>query len=180
MTLLSFHNDESIKKKYIDRVKAHREADNIIQGTGWESGKGCAVGCTLENYNHSQYPIELGIPEWLARLEDEIFEGLSSEEAMDWPLLFLEAIPVGVELEQIKIPFLIMVIESTLECFDYEKYPDPLNCVNKVISLLKDENSTEEEYEKAAKKAFGTAYAANAYAAAYAASAYAAAYAASA
>ena len=45
--MLSFHGDESIKEKYLSRVKHHREMDNIIQGTGWQNGKGCSVGCTL-------------------------------------------------------------------------------------------------------------------------------------
>jgi hypothetical protein len=65
----SFHNDPAIKAKYIARTEAHRAADNLIRGTGWENGKGCAVGCTLENYDHSQYPIELGIPAWNRRSE---------------------------------------------------------------------------------------------------------------
>jgi hypothetical protein len=72
--MLSFHGKQEIKDKYLNRVIKHRELDNIIQGIGWENGKGCAVGCTLENYNHSRYPMELGLPEWLARLEDKIFE----------------------------------------------------------------------------------------------------------
>lgn len=77
--LQSFHNDIAIKQKYLDRVIAHRKADNIIRGQGWSNGKGCAVGCTLENYDHAQYPIELGIPEWLARVEDTLFEGMTEK-----------------------------------------------------------------------------------------------------
>ena len=92
----TFHGKQSVKDKYISRVKAHAKADRIIQGKGWENGKGCAVGCTLEDYKHSQYPIELGVPEWLAHLEDVIFEGLDKKEALYFPLEFLEAIPVGV------------------------------------------------------------------------------------
>ena len=100
--MLSFHNDENIKQKYLDRVKKHAELDNIIQGTGWYNGKGCAVGCTLENYDHSRYPIELGLPEWLARLEDGIFENLPLAEAKEWPAKFLAAIPVGVDVEIVR------------------------------------------------------------------------------
>ncbi len=100
--MLSFHNDPAVKQKYLDRIIKHREMDNIIQGKGWENGKGCAVGCTLENYNHARYPIELGIPKWLAYLEDSIFEGLTIEKAKLWPELFLKSIPVGVNLEPLK------------------------------------------------------------------------------
>ena len=41
--LLSFHNDPKIKEKYLERVKAHQEADQIIKGLYWEDGKGCAM-----------------------------------------------------------------------------------------------------------------------------------------
>lgn len=100
--MLSFHNDPAIKEKYLARVRKHRELDNIIQGTGWENGKGCAVGCTLENYDHFQYPIELGLPEWLAYLEDRIFENLKKDKARKWPEKFLNAIPIGVDTEIVK------------------------------------------------------------------------------
>ena len=92
----TFHGDKKIKAKYLKRIKAHAKADEIIQGTGWRNGKGCAVGCTLENYKHKQYEVELGIPEWLAYLEDKIFEGLQKEDAMKFPVQFLSAVPVGI------------------------------------------------------------------------------------
>lgn len=97
-TLRAFHGDPAIKAQYLARVRAHRIADDLTQGTGWENGKGCAVGCTLEAYDHSRYPVELGLPEWLAHLEDAIFEGLPHAQAMDWPEQFLEAIPVGADI----------------------------------------------------------------------------------
>ncbi len=103
--MLSFHNDIEVKEKYVNRVKAHAKADNLIQGTGWENGKGCAIGCTLESFDHSAYPTELGLPEWLARLEDRLFEGMENKYAMKFPLDFLEAIPVGVSLEPVKWKF---------------------------------------------------------------------------
>lgn len=47
--LQAFHNDQAIKNKYVARVIAHREADNIIRGTGWDNGKGCAALDAAEN-----------------------------------------------------------------------------------------------------------------------------------
>lgn len=110
----AFHNDDKIKQKYLSRVKRHRELDNIIQGTGWNGERGCAVGCTLENYNHAAYEKELGMPEWLARVEDTIFEGLTKEKAMLWPERFLAAIHPGADLEKIKTPFFIFILEQNL------------------------------------------------------------------
>ena len=97
-TLRAFHGDAKIRAKYVRRVRAHERADRIIQGTSWDGDKGCAVGCTLEAYDHAQYPIELGIPEHIAHLEDAIFEGLPAAQARKWPAQFLMAIPVGADL----------------------------------------------------------------------------------
>ena len=96
--LLAFHADPAIQKKYLARVDAHRAADEIIQGEGWSGSRGCAVGCTLDAYDHGRYPTELGIPETLAHLEDAIHEGLPLADALDWPGRFLRAPRLGADL----------------------------------------------------------------------------------
>ncbi len=83
----AYHNKPEIKETYLQRVRAHKAADEIIKGTYWEDGKGCAVGCTIHDSDHSRYEAELGIPEWLARVEDVIFEGLPNRRASLWPIL---------------------------------------------------------------------------------------------
>ena len=99
--LISFHGKQEIKDEYIARVKDHQASDRIVKGQYWENGKGCAVGCTIEGNEHNKYETELGIPEILARLEDGLFEEMSNEEAMKFPLRFLEAIPVGADLSKV-------------------------------------------------------------------------------
>ena len=118
----SFHNDPEVKKKYLDRVIFHQKADHLVRGQGWEDGKGCAVGCTLENYNHAAYEKELGIPEWLAQVEDTLFEGMSEEKSRTWPEKFLEAIPIGVDLEPVKAKFLCVLLRHTLKSMDAAQY----------------------------------------------------------
>jgi hypothetical protein len=98
----AFHNDPAVKAKYVARLAAHRAAENLIQGTGFDGGKGCAVGCTLEKYDHDLYPIELGLPAWLAYLEDRIFEGLPKGEAEQFAEDFLSAIPVGADVSNVR------------------------------------------------------------------------------
>ena len=112
--LLAYHNDPDIKSKYLERVRRHRAADELIQGTGWSDGKGCAVGCTLEAYDHSRYPIELGIPIALAHLEDRIFEGLPLELSMSWPERFLLAIRPGADLARVSDRFLFWLFDIEL------------------------------------------------------------------
>jgi hypothetical protein len=138
MSFVSFHNDQFIKDKYVARVKAHKEADEIIQNYGyWKNGKGCAVGCSVHGSNHKDYETELGIPEWLARVEDRIFEGLSTDRSKSWPLEFLEAIPIGKDLNKIEAPFVIFILESTLANFDHKKYPDIKSAIEECIRLYR-------------------------------------------
>lgn len=131
----AYHNDESIKEKYVGRVKKHREMDNIIQGQGWTGQKGCAVGCTLENYEHKQYPIELGIPIQLARIEDVIFEGLPVDIALDWPARFLESINVGANLEFVFPKFNLWVLQHVIK---HAIRPETKKSVNAVIKLYEE------------------------------------------
>ena len=162
----AFFNDEKIKQKYLKRVEDHRKADELIKGKYWENGKGCAVGCTIHSSDHYAYETELGIPRWLARVEDRIFEGLSEEESKKWPETFLKAIKPGVNLNLVLKPFLIFIVECASEKFDHKKFPKQAKKIKESLKKL-----------KKIKPADAAAYAAYAaYAAAYAA--YAAAYAA--
>ena len=102
----AFHGDPKVKEKYLGRVKDHREADEIVKGQYWGDGKGCAVGCTIHGDDHLAYETELGIPAQLAHLQDWMFEHLPSEEAKDFPVDFLESIPVGADLKPVLNRFL--------------------------------------------------------------------------
>jgi len=114
-TLLSFHNDEKIKQKYVERLEAHAKADEFIKGGYWENGKGCAVGCTIHSDSHRAYETELGIPEWLARLEDVLFEGLDNRDAKTFAVDFLISIPVGVDLNPIKWKFCAYILKENID-----------------------------------------------------------------
>lgn len=100
------------KEEFVKELEAHQKADDFIRGEYWnnETAKGCAVGCSLESISrikklkfalddHQLYETHLGIPEWLARLEDKIFENMSIERSKIWPVDFAKAIPIGVNLE---------------------------------------------------------------------------------
>jgi hypothetical protein len=106
----AYHNNESVKQFYLDRVAAHEAADEVVQGLYWENGKGCAVGCTIHSDQHSDYPELLGVPEELARLQDAIFEGLSPERARTFPREFLTAINVGADLSKVGNRFMVWLL----------------------------------------------------------------------
>lgn len=101
----AYLNNPELKQQVIAGLQAHYEADEIIKGTYWQNGKGCAVGCILHDLNpgkspemYARFEIELGIPQIVARLIDKIFEGLPNEEAKEFPLKYMSAIPVGTDL----------------------------------------------------------------------------------
>lgn len=134
--LQAFHGDPAVKAFYINRVRAHRLADNLIQGKTWEHGKGCAVGCTLEAYDHSRYPIELGIPEWLGRLQDRLFEGLPNSEAMMFPEVFYERIePGATQFETVKWKFSLFLLGENAARVSELKISDQLR--TEVINAIR-------------------------------------------
>lgn len=126
----SYLNKPELKVAFVKEIEKHRKADQIIKGTygKGDSGdwKGCAVGCSihslgiiegskLDTSEHSLYESKLGIPEWLARLEDTIFEGLPVEEAKQWPTAFAKAVPVGVDLNPVKYKFCAFILKENIE-----------------------------------------------------------------
>ena len=164
--MLAYHNDPEVKAKYVGRLQAHRKAENLIQGQGWDSGKGCAVGCTLEQYDHSRYPIELGLPEWLARLEDRIFEGLPKVKAEQFAEDFLAAIPVGADVSKVRGLLAIMRHTRDLDRLAGNTEPyvaEVRNAIQMVIDWIKDGEKDESaawSAESAARSAESAAWSA--------------------
>lgn len=106
--MLSYHGKDEIKARLLKRIAAHAAADEIVQGQYWHNGKGCAIGCTYHtNGNHAEAETQAGIPMPLAWIEDTIFERLPNRLAKTWPMRFMTAIPVGVDLAMV-VPRLLL------------------------------------------------------------------------
>ena len=98
------------KIEFLDQSKAHFTADMLLKGTygtkQQDKFKGCSVGCHLHHIMPSAtcYDIEemgdkhrlvaqhYGYPEWLALLQDCIFEGLPNGESAKWHVLLAETL----------------------------------------------------------------------------------------
>jgi len=156
--------NKKTKAKYMKRLQAHYDADEIRRGFYWKDGKGCAVGCTIESKNepHKAFEEELGIPASIAHLEDTIFEGLSNGDAKKFPLRFLEAVPVKTDLSQVIPRFLVWLMK------DLEKFTKPRSDQRKALQTVRKlyerrlagETVPDEEFRAAAYDA--AAYDANA------------------
>lgn len=159
MGLKAFHSDRKIKAKYLRRVRAHQKADEIIKGVFWKNGRGCAVGCTIHSSEHKAYETELGIPEWLARVEDTIFEGLPLDRAKLWPQQFLSSTKVGANLEAVKNPFLVFVLQSALNQVDKAKLPEAAAAIKEVIRLrASNVPESDPQYRAASDAAYVASY----------------------
>ena len=102
--LRAYHGDSDLKDSTVELARLGREADEFVHGLYYKENGGrefCAVGCLTHDPEggHHLYPERWGIPEWLAHLEDGIFEGLPIEKAKLWPERFLSAIPVGADFD---------------------------------------------------------------------------------
>ena len=128
-TMLTYFNDPKLKEMIVEEMKNHQKQDQIIKGTyGKQNGvwKGCAVGCAIHSINlrlgkefptdnHRVYEEAIGVPEWLARLQDTIFEGLPDKENSQFAVDLLEAIPVGVNLDKVKWKFCAIILKENID-----------------------------------------------------------------
>ena len=131
--LLSFHSDPKIKEKYLKRVRAHAKADEIIKGKYWQDG--------------AAYQTELGLPEWLAKLEDALFEGLPKGHAAKFPARFLSAIPIGADLEPVKYKFTLILLAENAERVSHLTIDDSvkaqiLSAIDQVAAVNRDALAT--------------------------------------
>ena len=165
-TMKAFHGDVAIKAKYIGRVLAHAEADQIIHGKYWENGKGCAVGCTIHGRDHMAYEREGIAPVMLARLEDRLFEGMTNGRAKQFPLQFLSAIKVGADLSLVGWKFLHWLLTEELAGRDDPRVAAAIKrCADVLVPLTKGEPADKEEARNAAYATYvanAATYAANA------------------
>lgn len=123
--LLAFHGDAQLREKFLAEMQRHRDTDMLMQGmigentaAGW---RGCHVACGLHTmekisgaevdsyYSHGLWETLIGIPEWVARVCDRIFEGLVVDEAREFPMAFSHAVRCGAELNRIKPEFMLRI-----------------------------------------------------------------------
>ena len=172
-TITAFHGKETLKKDMIAEIRKHQKQDQIVQGTyGQENGKwrGCAVGCSIHSFNlrcgkkyetgdHSVYQKELGIPEELAYLEDDLFEAMNVEEAKKWPLRFMKSIPLNADLSAVFPKWMIFVMNDNRPFIEKEKLVKGVAAIDVFIPLLEKkaagEHITTEEWERAYQAAEG-------------------------
>jgi len=145
--LQAFRNDPAVKEYYLARIREHAAHDEIIKGTYWQKGKGCAVGCTIHSSSHSHYETCLGIPTAIAWMQDSIFENLPNADAMVFPEAFLLAIPVGADLSLVMPRMMLWLMSDNT--YGAKRYMENHSSINRVIKLYKDWIETNTPNEQA-------------------------------
>jgi hypothetical protein len=144
--MLAYHNDPALKDKLLANLAAHAQADELIQGQYWEDGKGCAVACTLIDFDrkaakegsHERYEDIFGIPQVLAHLEDCLFEGLTNGKAKEWPIRFSSAIQPGVDLSMVWPRFAFWLLtEEVTRNIDRDKHREQWVAIEGAADLYK-------------------------------------------
>jgi len=121
--MLSFHNKPKLKNHFVKQMKHHIKQDNLIQGSGWENGRGCFIGCSIEDYDHEKWAKLTGCGgKWLGKLFDKIFEGLNVKDTIYFAANVYPSIPVGKDLTKVKHQFIIFILDQNIETLKDSKY----------------------------------------------------------
>lgn len=156
------------KQKYTERAIEHRKSDEINQEKG-----GCMRRLTyIYKNSYGAIERETKIPQWLFWVASVLHEGLPDGELHAWPETFIKSIPSSKNREWVdkvvKPRFLVAVLESTLDDFDHEKFPDVKRAVDDVIELWRRDDIGSKKWKSAAARiavpTITTAYAVEAYA----------------
>jgi hypothetical protein len=88
-------------------VKAHIEADALVQGRYWENDKGCFIGCLTHSSSPAFASERFGLPTPLLRLAEHIFERLPADDAKAFFAAFPNAVVCdGKDLSRVHWAFL--------------------------------------------------------------------------
>jgi hypothetical protein len=109
-SMLAYHAKRLLKDHYLDAAEFHAWTDRYQQGLYFdpENLRGCAVGCWSKDPfgGHERLAAEMGVPEDLLRLADQLFEALPDGDFQTWPRRFAAAIPPGADLGGVRSRFL--------------------------------------------------------------------------
>jgi hypothetical protein len=152
----TYHGNAAFKAAFLAELARHEAADHLVQGmygrlAGDGTFRGCGVGCSLASLNalagrpvtertdqHARYPTELGWPQWLAYVEDAIFEGLPKSLARTWPRRLSEAVPVGVAIPEVMLTRVLRwcLADPTYGVRHATKDPEVVAMVNHLVGFI--------------------------------------------
>jgi hypothetical protein len=138
------------KETWIKEMQHHQDVDSLVQGQWFENGKGCFFGCAMQTEVKAleKAAQAMGLPFWVVGLAEAIFEGLEREEALNFPVEFLKAIPVDTDLEIVKHKIAVLRLSNLPhQCAEIT------NVINLHKRVINGEDVTEDEWKASAQSA---------------------------
>jgi len=192
----AYHGDHELKSTLVALAIKHAEQDEYIKGIyaqideyDCETFRGCSVGCSIYDLNnmagdqtsdygdHTYLACKLGVPLFVVKMQDDIFEGLPLEKSIAWTQRLFSAIPVGADLLPVAPKFLKFVLESCSTDVEGDEFKQQRTSVEQSLSVIENWIATDRfdagDAADAACAAYACAAVAYAYAYAYARDAYA-------
>lgn len=154
----SFHSDNKIKEKYLDILQKKYESGGFAKSGLKEYGISVFDAIFFPEDKKSLFETELGLPKWLAHLEDQIGSRIPNSYGTDYPIKFLNAIPVGIHREKLQSvyhKFCVFILENVCKGTD-----DPLVSkeIADIISLHKKEEKNHGIWIIARHNCIGASY----------------------
>ena len=153
----SYLNDSQLKTLAIQRLQNAIANNTLVQEKKelyfyehWENGKGTVIGCISAINDLEEAAKMFGIPVQLWMIQDHIFQYLEEEKAHQFALDFLEAVPVGENVDVAwKKYFIWLLAEVDHSTMDVLKHIDLAKtaldlAVNTLKRMLTEELTTEE------------------------------------
>lgn len=112
----AYHGDAALKRRLIAGMSRHMRLELLVREAGVK-GEVAPVS--------TAYRSVLGVPTWLAQLEEKIFQRLHHDEAMRWPTQFLRAINVGSNLNLVWPRYALWLLDK--EMAEYSRFTAPVS-----------------------------------------------------
>lgn len=166
---LAWHNNADLKAVVLDRMIAHREDDEIVQGIYQETDpllasgyRGCLIGCTLPKIEnrwslndtwHELVETHYGIPVAVAYLLDYAFESLFYPDHAAFAVASIEAIPVGADLAQVPDLFALDLLAEAAKTLNPQAQAATSTVAELVRRHMTGDEPTEEQWSESFNKA---------------------------
>ena len=98
--MIAWHGEPELKASVLGQLKNHRNLDEIVQGSYWEGGRGCCLGCLthVDADVHETTQRLFGIPLKVCYWMEAVFEGLDKGQCAEWVIDSAESIAVGADM----------------------------------------------------------------------------------
>ncbi|MBI5930410.1 MAG: hypothetical protein HY862_13955 [Chloroflexi bacterium] len=101
----AFHGSDVLKQAVVARLKQLLDEQTIEQGHAANSDGSRALISEMLAYHHDRYETfsqALDFPRWVSTFYEAMFESLSVKASNQWAVDFLQAIPIGSNLDDLK------------------------------------------------------------------------------